>query len=127
MTLTMWPPPLGDHLSNDGLSDVEEPGQVHGHHRRVVVRRVVDERLADEDPGVVDQGVDPSEVLERQLDDPLGGLGVGDVPRHGEQAGIVGGGHRARRAHHRVTGGAKGSDNAGPDPLRGAGDDRDSW
>ena len=40
---------LGEHLSDDGLGDVEEPGQVHRSDGGVVIERVVGEGLADED------------------------------------------------------------------------------
>ena len=56
---------LGDHLRDRALGDVEEPGEVDGGDRVVVVERVLGERLADVDPGVVDQGVDPAEPVER--------------------------------------------------------------
>ena len=40
---------LGDHLPDDALGDVEEPGQVHGGDRGKVAEGVVGEGLADED------------------------------------------------------------------------------
>jgi hypothetical protein len=40
---------------------MEEPGEVHGRDRLVIIDRVLRERLADVDPGVVDERVDPSE------------------------------------------------------------------
>jgi hypothetical protein len=45
--------PLADHLPNDALGHVEEPGQVYGSHRCVVVGRVFHERLADEGPALL--------------------------------------------------------------------------
>jgi hypothetical protein len=82
----------------------KEPGQVHGGDRRVVVERVVGEGLADEDAVVVDEGVDPSEPIERPIDHALGGLGLCDVAPHAEQVRIIGGAKRARGAHDRVRG-----------------------
>jgi len=73
--LTMWPLPWSTICSDRALGDVEEPGEVHGGDRRVVVGRVVREGLADEEPGVVDQAVDPPEPIERLLRDALGRLG----------------------------------------------------
>ena len=58
---------LGDHLPDRALGDVKEPGQVHGGDRGEVLQGVVGERLADEDPRVVDQSVDAPEPLERQV------------------------------------------------------------
>jgi hypothetical protein len=54
---------LTDHLSDDALGDVKEPGQVYRRYRPVVVDGVVGERLADENAGVVDQAVNPAEPL----------------------------------------------------------------
>jgi hypothetical protein len=49
---------LGQHLADGGLGYMEEPGQVHGCNREVVIQRVVGECLADENPRVVDQTID---------------------------------------------------------------------
>src|ERR1700758_4091468 len=38
---------LGEDLPDDGLGDMEEPGQVHGGDRQVVVERVLGEWFAD--------------------------------------------------------------------------------
>jgi hypothetical protein len=86
---------LADHLPDNALSDVEEPGEIHGGDRGIVVWRVVGERLADEDPGVIDQAVDPPEPIERPLHHALGGPGIGDVTLHGEVVGRIGGADRA--------------------------------
>ena len=123
--LTTWPPPWSDHLPDRALGDVEETGQVHRGDRGEVVGRVLGERLADEDPGVVDQAVDPSEPVERLLHHALGGLGVGDVTLHREEVGLVGGADRARGGHDRVAGPTEPGREACADALRGAGDDRD--
>ena len=116
---------LVDHLPDRALGDVEEPGQVHGGDRGVVVGRVIREGLADEDPGVVDQAVDPSEPIERLLHHALGRLGFCDVTLHGEVVGLVGGADRARGADDRVAGMTERGHQAGADALRGARDDRD--
>jgi hypothetical protein len=116
---------LVDHLPDRALGDVEEPGEVHGGDRGVVVGRVVREGLADEDPRVVDQAVDPSEPIERLLRDALGRLGFADVTLHGEVAGLVGGADRARGADDRVSGRSKPGDQPSADALRRARDDRD--
>jgi hypothetical protein len=72
----------------------KKPPEVHGGHRDKIIRRVVGERLADEDPGVVDQGVDPAEPVECLLDDALRCVRLGDVTRHGEDVGLLGGADR---------------------------------
>ena len=116
---------LVDHLPNRALGDVEEPGQVHGRDRGVVVGRVVREGLADEDPRVVDQAVDPSEPIERLLRDALGRLGFADVTLDREVAGLLGGADRARGADDRVAGVTERGHQPSADALRSAGDDRD--
>jgi hypothetical protein len=81
---------LDDHLANYALRHVEEAGEVHGGDRVEVLRRVVGEFLADEDPGVVDQRVDSPEPVERLLDHALGSVRVGDVAADGEYVGRAG-------------------------------------
>src|SRR5438132_12589916 len=56
--------PLGDHLADGALGDVEEPGQVDGSDRCIVLECVFREGLSDEYPCIVDQVVDPSEPVE---------------------------------------------------------------
>ena len=75
---------LGQHLADDALGDVEEACQVHRRDRPKVVERVVGEWLADEDAGVVDQGVDPSEPTDGLLHHALSRLDFGDVAGHGQ-------------------------------------------
>ena len=81
---------LRDHLPNDALGQVEEPGQVHGGDEDIILKRVVREGLADEHPGVVDQAVDPSEPTERLLHDISSGLNFGDVTSHREEVVPIG-------------------------------------
>jgi hypothetical protein len=71
--------------------NVEEPGQVHGGDGGIVVGCVVGEGLADVDPRVVDQGVDPSEPVECLLDHASSGIDVCDVTLHRERVGLFGG------------------------------------
>jgi hypothetical protein len=80
---------LREHVPNDGLGDVEEAGQVHGHDRLVVVERVVREWLADENPCRVDQGVDPTEPIDCLLHHPLSGPDFRDVTLHGEDVVVI--------------------------------------
>jgi hypothetical protein len=51
------------HLADDALRQVEEAIQVHGRHIGEVGVGVVQERLADEDPRIVDQRVDAPETV----------------------------------------------------------------
>jgi hypothetical protein len=112
------------HLRDHALGDVEEPGQVHRGGREVVLRRVLGEGLADVEPRVVDQGVDPTEPIERLVDHALCGPHLGDVTLDSEVALVVGGRHRAGDADDRVAGPAVAGSEAGADPSGGAGDDR---
>ena len=80
-----------DHLRDCPLGDVEEPGQVHRGDREVVIKCVIGEGLANVDSCVVDQGVDPTEPIERVVDHSLGSFGLGDVTPDGEIVLLVGG------------------------------------
>jgi hypothetical protein len=50
-----------------------------------VALREAGEGLADEYACVVDQGVDAAEPVQRRIDDPACGRGLGDVSGDGEQ------------------------------------------
>jgi hypothetical protein len=49
------------HLGNGKLGQMKEPGEVNADDRRVVSLSVLQEGLADEDSGIVDERVDASE------------------------------------------------------------------
>ena len=116
---------LGEHLPNDALGDVEEPGEVHCRGRDVVIDRVVRKGLSDEDARIVDQGVDPAEPLDRLLHDPLRGLGCRDVTAHGEEIPSVGGADRAGCRDDGISRTRERLCDPGADTPRGAGDDHD--
>jgi hypothetical protein len=82
---------LDGHLADRTLRDVEEAGEVHGGGRIEILLRVVGERLADEDSGVVDQRVDAPEPVERLLHHARRRARVGDVAIHSENVGLAGG------------------------------------
>ena len=65
------------HRRVDGLRHQEGAGQVPVHDRLPLVERHVLRRLADDDPGVVDQDVDPAEPAEDLGDGPLDLVGAG--------------------------------------------------
>jgi hypothetical protein len=88
------PAALADHLSDGVLGDVKKAGQVHGRSLGVVGGSVFGEGLADIDAGVIDEGVDPTEPCQSLFDDLLGGLGLGDVARHGDVVRLAGRGDR---------------------------------
>jgi hypothetical protein len=98
--------------------------QVHGGDRRVVLERVLGERLLDVDPRVVDQAVDPPEPIERLLDHAPGGVGFGDVTLHREEVRLVGGADRTRGADDGVSRTAQRGRDACADAAVGTGDDR---
>ncbi|MNY70140.1 hypothetical protein D3C86_2082130 [compost metagenome] len=72
------------------MGDVEEAIQVHREHIGVVFSGVFGEGFGDEDPGVVDQGVDAAETFDRFTDHLLGDFRVADVARHGEDVRVGG-------------------------------------
>ena len=80
---------LVDHLPDRALRDVEEPTQVDGGDRVVVLDAVVRERLADVDPGVVDQRVDATEPVDSLAHHPLGSGRFDDVARDGRVIALV--------------------------------------
>ena len=123
--LTTWPPPWVTICRIARWVMWKNPARFTAVIARVVVSRVVGEGLADEDPGVVDQAVDPPEPVERLLDHALGGLGFGDVTLDGEEVGLVGRARSSARCRRRRTRHDGTRLPAGADALRGAGDDRD--
>ena len=102
--LTTWPPPWATICRMARWVMWKNPARFTAVIAAIVVARVFGERLADEDPGVVDQAVDPPEPVERLLHHALGPSRLGDVTLHGEEVGLVGGGDRARGADDRVAG-----------------------
>jgi hypothetical protein len=122
------PGALLDHLRDRELGHVEEPVEVHRRDRGVVVaERVVRERFADVDAGVVDERVDPPEPSDGLLDRTLCGFGVCDVA--GDRDVVVPvytrGPERQRNADDGIPGTAVSGDEPGADALRSARDDRD--
>ena len=105
------------HLGDGPLSQPEESAEVDADQQGVVLGGVVGERLGDEDAGVVDQGVDASETLQRSADDLVGGGGLGDVAVDGEHVGVLGRLHRAGGSDHAPALSAIGGDQAGADTL----------
>ena len=124
-TLTTWPLPRSSMCSIVRVVTMKETGEVDGDQSVEVLECVVREGLADVQPGVVDQGVDPTKALDRRPDDPLRGFGVGDVALDGDDARVVSGFDRPSRRDHGIPALAVRLREARADPLRGAGDDRD--
>jgi hypothetical protein len=82
------PAALVEHLFDRARRDVKEAGQVDRGQSVEVLKRVVRERLADVEAGVVDQGVDPTETLDRRVHDALRGVRIRDVALDGNDAGV---------------------------------------
>jgi hypothetical protein len=70
---------LRQHLPHDALREMQKPFEIRGRETTVVLDRVVDEGLGEENPCVVDQSVDRAEPRKRGFDDGLGRLRLGDV------------------------------------------------
>ena len=79
LMLTMCPLRCESELRENDLRDVKEPGDVRPGHRVEVLLRVLEERLADEQAGVVDERVDTPEALLRGGDDLLRRRALPDV------------------------------------------------
>ena len=105
------------HLGDGELGDVEEAIEVHRQHGGVIFGGVVRERFGDEDPGVVDQGVDAAETGDGFADDLLGDFRFADVAGHGEDVRIGGGFDRPRSGNHLVVQITEGFDHAGAEAL----------
>lgn len=71
---------LVEHLLDRQLGDAEEAAQVDAGNRVVVLLRVLGERFADEDTGIVDQRVDTAEALAAGRDEPLAVAGTDMSP-----------------------------------------------
>ncbi|VVO45427.1 hypothetical protein PS723_06619 [Pseudomonas fluorescens] len=68
------------------LGWINEALEVSADHRFQVLRAVVNERLGLKNPGVVDQDIDLAEGLDGGLEQPLGGIRLGNVARHADEA-----------------------------------------
>ena len=122
----MWPLRCVDHLPDRPLGDVEEPGQVDGRDRGVVLDRVLRERLADVDAGVVDQRVDPPEPIERLRRPRARAVSASAMsPATATKSVRPRTGARARVADDGISGATECGYEARADALRCAGDDRD--
>jgi hypothetical protein len=76
---------LGDHMPDHPLGHVEKAAQVDRSDRFVVVDAVLSERLANENPSIVDQRIDTPVTLESLLYHAPGRLRLGDVTLHGHE------------------------------------------
>jgi hypothetical protein len=88
---------------------------------------IVDKRLGEEGPGVVDQGIDAAESVECSAHDALGGAWVGDVTVDGQDALVAKGvgSDRPGIGHDAIAALAEPRDEARADPLRCTGDNGD--
>ena len=68
------------HVPGGALAADDDAPEVHRHHPLVVGEVVVEEACEPAaDAGVVDHHVQPAEALDREVDEPLHVVGVGDV------------------------------------------------
>src|ERR1700685_595667 len=114
-----------EHALDRSRCDVKEASEVHGDHGVEVLEGVVGEGLADIDPGVVDQRVDPPEARHRLLDDAFGRVRVSDVTLDGDNPGVLRRGDGSGGRDHRVAQLTVCLGEACADALGGTGDDRD--
>src|SRR3989442_919045 len=117
------PTALFEHLRNRALRHGKEPGEVDRDDVGVVLGGVIGERLGDEDASVVDQRVDPAELLQALANDLFGGGGIADVTLNGKDADVFRRLDGARVRYYRVAEFPVGGDERLSDPLRGPGDD----
>ena len=78
-----------EHVFDRPCSDLEEAGEIDGDRGVEVLVRVLREGLADVDPSVVDETVDPAKGLDRLSHDASRRLGIGDVTLDRHDPGIL--------------------------------------
>jgi hypothetical protein len=83
------------HLRDGALRDVEEAGNVHVQHGRVIGVGILRERLGDEDAGVVDKRVDAPEPPHPFRDHPIRRLPIADIAGNDQDVGVDGLAERA--------------------------------
>ena len=114
------------HARRCPLRDVKKSREVRRGRRREVGLRIVDERLGDEDAGIVHQRVDASIALDGRADDALGSVGRGDIAVDRQHRGIsrnIAGPDRAGGRDDAVADGAEALHQVSADAARRAGDD----
>src|SRR5689334_21461431 len=89
-----------------------------------IFRRVFDERLGDEDAGIVDQRIHAAEALDRGLHNPLCDGRIRYVPGHRHEIRLVARPDRAGIRDHAIAALPETFDQTRADALRSAGDDR---
>ena len=117
---------LRQHRGHCGTRNLEEATHVHSRDGVIVLVGVLGERLGDEDPGVVDHGVDPAEPCQRRVDDPLSDARPRDVAGHRQHHRVVALFDGAGVGDHRVSELAVCRHQALADALRGTRDDGDA-
>jgi hypothetical protein len=108
--------------------NVKKSREVRRGRRREVGLRIVDERLGDEDAGIVHQRVDASIALDGRADDALGSVGRGDIAVDRQHRGIsrnIAAPDRAGGRDDAVADGAEALHQMSADAARRAGDDDD--
>ena len=114
------------HAGRCPLRDVKKSREVRRGRRREVGLRIVDERLGNEDAGIVHQRVDASIALDGRADDALGSVGRGDIAVDRQHRGIsrnIAGPDRAGGSDDAVADGAEALHQVSADAARRAGDD----
>jgi hypothetical protein len=109
------------HRGNRTLRNMEEPRDIDTKDSRIVSLGVFGEGLGDEDAGVIDERVDPSEPRHTHGNRIFGRFPVSDVPRYNENIGIARRLYRACCRHYAVPAIGIGCDKGCTDTLRCAG------
>jgi hypothetical protein len=84
------PAALVEHVLDGSRRDVKETSEVDGDQGVEVLEGVIREGLADVDPRVVDQSVDPAKAPDRLVDNALRRVRVRYVTGDGNDAGVLG-------------------------------------
>src|SRR5581483_4483525 len=110
-----------DHLLDGELGEVEEPGQVDSRDLSELLDGVLREWLAEVDPSVVDQRVDPAKAIESLLDRASRGAGVSDVASDRNERAVIRRRERTRHADDGIPGAKVPGHETRTDALRRAG------
>jgi hypothetical protein len=94
-------------------------------HFAEIVCGVVGDRLADEDTGIVDDGVDPSVPVDGGIDNPCCDVAILDRTSYRNHIAVIAWTNVARIRDHCISEISVGSDEASADTLRGTSDNCD--
>ena len=88
--------PAGEHCGHRRTGKLKEATEIHSGGRVIVIVGVLGERLGNEDAGIVDNHVNPSEPLQRGINDALADATLRDIAGNREHHGVVRLNHRSQ-------------------------------